>query len=91
MRPGGNRMPSFENDPLGTVNEPRWIVITDTIGNVLGSRQLGPPVDQRKVLELARKLLIPEGYELQPTMDHPYLVARSGTGELVISLEEDPP
>jgi hypothetical protein len=91
MRRGDNNVLAIENDPLGIVDEPRWIVITDTVGNVLGSRRLGPPVDQRKVLDLARELLIPEGYEIQPTMDHPYLIARQGPSEVTISLEEEAP
>ena len=81
----------IDHDPLATVNESRWIVITDTQGDILDSRRLSPPVDQRRVLELARDLLVPEGFQIQPILDHPYLIARCGRYQVVISLEEDPP
>lgn len=45
MRLGGDEMDDVVNNPPGTVNEPQWIEIVDTTGNILNSRRLGPPID----------------------------------------------
>jgi hypothetical protein len=84
-------MSRFENDPLATVNEPRWVVISDHRGNPLGQKQLCAPVDQRRALTLARQIVINEGYRVGPVTDRPYVKACRGSQQLVISLEEDPP
>ena len=84
-------MSSLYEDPLCTVNEYRWIVISDEYGNPLHGRVLYPPVDQRRALSIARKIFVDEGFEAEPVSDHPYVRAWKESERLLISLEEDPP
>jgi hypothetical protein len=62
MRPDGDMAAPSENDPLATVIEPRWVVLTDIGGRVLGGTCLMPPVNERRALMLACQIVSRVGY-----------------------------